>query len=136
MGVLFSLQGPLANTGGPSTDAVLLAIDDLNRSGGLLGRPVEAVVVDGESDFRKFPPLAEKLITEDRVCTIIGCRTSASRKSVRPVVEKYDNLLLYPMQFEGLEDSPNIVYLGARPTSRCCRPSITCSASSASGVSS
>ena len=115
VGVLFSLQGPLANTGGPSTDAVLLAIDDLNRSGGLLGRPVEAVVVDGESDFRKFPPLAEKLITEDRVCVIIGCRTSASRKSVRPVVEKYDNLLLYPMQFEGLEDSPNIVYLGAAP---------------------
>ncbi len=115
IGVLFSLQGPLSNTGGPSTDMALLAIEELNKQGGLLGRRVEAVVADGESDNRKFAQLAEKLIVEDRVCTIIGCRSSASRKTIRPIVEKHDHLLLYPMQFEGLEQSPNFVYLGTAP---------------------
>jgi urea transport system substrate-binding protein len=115
IGILFSLRGTMANTGGPSTDAALLAIDELNSQGGLLGRPIEPIVEDGESDYRKFAHLAEKLIVQDRVCAIFGCRTSTGRKAVRPVVEKHNNLLLYPMQFEGLEESPNIVYLGAAP---------------------
>jgi urea transport system substrate-binding protein len=115
LGLLFSLQGPMANTGSPSTDVVLLAIDELNKQGGLLGRRIEPVVRDGESDLGKFARLAEQLIVEDRVCTIIGCRSSASRKTVRTIVEKHNHLLLYPMQFEGLEQSPNIIYLGAAP---------------------
>ncbi len=115
IGVLFSLTGPLSNTGGPSTDAALLAIDEVNKQGGLLGRQVEAIVMDGESNNSEFARFGEKLIIEDRVCTIIGCRTSASRKTLLPVIEKHKSLLLYPMQFEGLEASPNIIYLGAAP---------------------
>jgi urea transport system substrate-binding protein len=115
VGILFSLRGTMANTGGPSTDAAILAIDELNSQGGLLGRRIEPIVEDGESDYRKFTQLSEKLITQDHVCAIFGCRTSASRKAVRPVVEKHNNLLFYPMQFEGLEESPNIIYLGAAP---------------------
>jgi urea transport system substrate-binding protein len=115
VGVLFSQKGTMANTGMPATDVALLALDEINDNGGLLGRPVQAVVRDGKSINSQFSELAEQLIVEEHVCTIIGCRTSASRKTVLPIVEKHDNLLLYPMQFEGLEQSPNIVYLGAAP---------------------
>ncbi|HEY7313977.1 MAG TPA: transporter substrate-binding protein [Gemmataceae bacterium] len=115
VGVLFSLRGPMANGGGAAHDAAQLAIDELNQQGGVLGRPVEGVVGDGESDYRKFAALAEKLITKDHVCALFGTRASSARKAVRPIVEKYDNLLFYPMQFEGLEDSPNIIYLGVAP---------------------
>jgi urea transport system substrate-binding protein len=115
VGVLFSLTGTMANAGAPCTDAALLAIEELNKQGGLLGRPIEAVVEDGKSDYATFARSAERMISRDRVCTIVGCRSSANRKAVRPVVEKHGNLLLYPMQFEGLEQSPNIIYLGAAP---------------------
>ncbi|HTU21687.1 MAG TPA: transporter substrate-binding protein [Gemmataceae bacterium] len=115
VGVLFSQRGPMANGGGPAFDAAQLAIDELNQQGGLLGRPVEAIMGDGESNYRKFAALAEKLITQDHVCVLFGTRASFNRKAVRPIVEKHDHLLIYPMQFEGLEDSPNIVYLGAAP---------------------
>jgi urea transport system substrate-binding protein len=96
-------------------DATLLAIDEINENGGILGRPVEAMVEDGESDSATFAARAEKLIAKDRVCTIFGCWTSASRKTVLPVLEKHDHLLFYPVQYEGLEQSPNIVYTGAAP---------------------
>jgi urea transport system substrate-binding protein len=96
-------------------DATLLAIDEINEKGGLLDRPVEAVVEDGESESATFAARAEKLITKDRVCTVFGCWTSASRKTVLPVFEKHDHLLFYPVQYEGLEQSPNIVYTGAAP---------------------
>jgi urea transport system substrate-binding protein len=76
---------------------------------------VEAAVEDGESDGTVFAARAEKLITQDKVVAVFGCWTSASRKAVRPVFEKHDNLLLYPVQYEGLEQSPNIFYLGAAP---------------------
>ena len=115
VGVLFSTSGTMANAGSPCMDAALLALDELNKQGGLLGRSIEAVVEDGASQPQRFAQMTEKLIGTDGVCTIVGCRTSASRKAVRPLVEKHDNLLLYPMQFEGLEESPNIVYLGAAP---------------------
>jgi urea transport system substrate-binding protein len=99
----------------PVIDAVLLAVAEINARGGLLGRPVEPVLADGESDEAAFARQAEKLIREDHVCTIFGCWTSASRKAVVPVVERYDHLLVYPVQYEGLEQSPNVVYLGPVP---------------------
>jgi urea transport system substrate-binding protein len=99
----------------PVIDATLFAIEELNAKGGVLGRPVEAVVEDGASDWPTFARKAEKLITQDQVCTIFGCWTSASRKTVKPIIEKHHHLLFYPVQYEGLEQSPNIVYTGAAP---------------------
>ncbi len=115
VGILFSLRGPMFGGGAAAHDAVILAVEELNRQGGLLGRKLVAVDGDGESDHRKFATLAKKLLDEDRVSAIFGCRASSNRKVVRPLVEKAGSLLIYPMQFEGLEDSPNIVYLGAAP---------------------
>jgi urea transport system substrate-binding protein len=115
IGFLFSHRGPMAEGGRPSHDAAQLAIEELNQQGGLLGRPIEALMGDGKSDSSTFAELAEKFITEEHVCSLFGTRASFNRKAVRPIVEKYDNLLIYPMQFEGLEDSPNIIYLGTAP---------------------
>jgi urea transport system substrate-binding protein len=95
-------------------DATLLAIEEVSERG-VLGRPVEAVVEDGESDAPTFAARAEKLITTDKVCAVFGCWTSASRKTVLPVLAKHDHLLFYPLQYEGLEQSPNVVYTGAAP---------------------
>jgi urea transport system substrate-binding protein len=92
-----------------------MAIEELNQKGGLLGRRIEAVVEDGESDEAVFARKAEKLIAQDHVEAVFGCWTSASRKAVKEVIERHDHLLLYPVQFEGLEQSPNIIYLGALP---------------------
>lgn len=115
VGVLHSRTGTMAISERSVIDATLLAIDEINEKGGVLGRPVEAVVEDGESDSATFKAKAEKLIVQDKVCTVFGCWTSASRKTVLPVVEKHDHLLFYPVQYEGLEQSPNIVYTGAAP---------------------
>lgn len=99
----------------PVVDAVLLAVDEINEQGGLLGRPVQVFQPDGESDETVFARQAEKLIQEDQVCAIFGCWTSASRKAVVPVVERHDHLVFYPVQYEGMEQSPNVVYLGPVP---------------------
>ena len=115
VGVLHSLSGTMADSESPVVDATLLAIDELNKAGGLLGRPVEALVRDGRSDAKIFAREAVKLLTEDKVCTVFGCWTSASRKTVVPIFEQHDNLLVYPVQYEGLEESPNVIYLGATP---------------------
>ncbi|WP_182864713.1 transporter substrate-binding protein [Rhodopirellula sp. JC639] len=115
VGVLQSLSGTMSASGNSVIDATLLAIEEINQSGGLLGRPVKAVVADGRSDTQVYAREAERLITEERVCTVFGCWTSASRKTVRPIFEKHDHLLVYPLQYEGMEESPNIVYLGAAP---------------------
>jgi urea transport system substrate-binding protein len=115
IGILHSRTGTMAISERAVIDATLLAIDEINEKGGLLGRPIEAVVEDGESDSSTFAIRAEKLIAKDRACTIFGCWTSASRKTVLPVIEKHDHLLFYPVQYEGLEQSPNIVYTGAAP---------------------
>jgi len=115
VGILHSLTGTMATSERPVVDGCLLAIEQLNAAGGVLGRPVEAIVRDGASDPRTFARMAERLIEEDDVSAIFGCWTSASRKEVKPVVERLDNVLFYPVQYEGLEQSPNIVYLGAAP---------------------
>ncbi|HTT74767.1 MAG TPA: transporter substrate-binding protein [Candidatus Binataceae bacterium] len=115
VGVLHSLTGTMAHSESPVVDATLLAIGELNQRGGLLGRHVQAVVVDGKSDARTFGLEAEWLIKEKRALAIFGCWMSAHRKAVLPVVERHDSLLVYPVQYEGLEGSPNVFYLGAAP---------------------
>lgn len=115
VGVLHSLSGTMAYSESPVVDATLLAIDEINRGGGLLGRRIEALVVDGKSDCATFARSAEWLLADKRVCTIFGCWMSAHRKQVLPVVEKYDSVLVYPVQYEGMETSPNIFYTGAAP---------------------
>lgn len=115
VGVLHSLTGTMGHSGTSVTDATLLAIDEINRSGGLLGRPIEAVVADGRSDPAIFAREARRLISVENVSTVFGCWTSANRKTVVPVFEELDHLLVYPVQYEGIEESPNVIYTGAAP---------------------
>jgi urea transport system substrate-binding protein len=115
VGILHSLTGMMARTETPVVDATLLAIEEINQDGGIQGRPIRPIVVDGQSDEAAFAREAEHLITTGRVAALFGCWTSACRKAVRPIVEQHDHLLLYPVQYEGLEQSPNIVYTGAAP---------------------
>ena len=115
IGVLHSLTGTMAISEKSVVDATLMAVEEINRKGGVLGRPIEAIVVDGQSNWQTFAKEAERLITQEKVSTVFGCWTSASRKTVKPVFEKYNHLLFYPVQYEGLEASPNIVYTGAAP---------------------
>ena len=115
IGVLHSLSGPMADSETPLVDAVRLAVEEINAAGGLLGRPVEMVVADGRSDPATFRQQAEDLLENRQVAALFGCWTSASRKAVKPVVERRLSLLFYPVQYEGLEQSPNIVYTGAAP---------------------
>ncbi len=114
-GVLFSQSGPLRDSGRAAIEAALLAIDELNDKGGVLGRRVQSVVADGESDPDVFAVQAEKLLSREDVRAILGCWTSAARRAVVPVIQKHDSLLLYPVQYEGLEQSPVVFYLGAAP---------------------
>ena len=113
VGLLHSLSGTLALSEVPVRNAALLAIDEINARGGVLGRKLEPVVADGESDPATFAAAARSLIEEDGVAAIFGGWTSASRKAILPVVESSGSMLWYPVQYEGLEQSPNIVYLGA-----------------------
>lgn len=115
IGILHSSTGTMAISERPVIDSTLLAVDEINQAGGLLGRPIEAVVEDGESDAATFAVRAEKLISKDKVCAVFGCWTSASRKTTLPIFERHDHLLFYPVQYEGLEQSPNVVYTGAAP---------------------
>jgi urea transport system substrate-binding protein len=115
IGILHSLSGIMAGSESQLADATLMAIEEINRQGGLLGRPLQPVVADGRSDWPTFASQAEHLIKREQVKVIFGCYTSASRKNVRAVVEKYNHLLFYPVPYEGVEESPNIVYNGASP---------------------
>jgi urea transport system substrate-binding protein len=115
VGILHSLTGPMAITGKSMKDAEELALEEINAAGGLLGRRIEWVVADGHSDWPTFAQQARRLIAEEKVCVIFGCWTSASRKMVKPIIEEYNHLLIYPESYEGMEQSPNIVYLGAAP---------------------
>jgi urea transport system substrate-binding protein len=114
VGILHSETGPMAISEKSMIDAETMAIEEINKSG-FLGREIEWVVADGRSDWPTFAHEARRLIDEKGVCVIFGCWTSASRKSVKPVVEQKNHLLIYPMAYEGLEESPNIIYTGAAP---------------------
>lgn len=115
VGVLFSLTGTMAISETSLVEATQLAIEEVNARGGILGRHVEMVLVDGKSDWDVFAQEANRLITEENVSAIFACWTSACRKSVKPVVERLNHLMFYPVQYEGLEASPNIVYTGSAP---------------------
>lgn len=115
VGILHSLTGTMAVSEKPVVEATLAAIEEINLRGGVLGRKIVPIVVDGASDWPTFARGAEKLILQDGVSVVFGCWTSASRKTVKPIFEKYDHLLFYPVQYEGMEESPNIFYLGAAP---------------------
>ena len=115
IGVLHSLSGTMALSEKPLVDAVRLAVEEINARGGLLGRPLEMVIADGKSDPTTFAAEAERLIVQEKVRVLFGCWTSACRKAVKPVVEKHQHLMFYPVQYEGLELSPNILYTGAAP---------------------
>jgi urea transport system substrate-binding protein len=115
VGILHSQTGPMAISEKSMVDAEVLALEEINARGGLLGRPLEWFIADGRSDWPTFAQQARRLIEDEHVAVIFGCWTSASRKNVKPVVEEKDHLLIYPMAYEGLEESPNIVYTGAAP---------------------
>lgn len=115
IGVLHSLTGTMALSETPLVDALRLAVEEANRSGGLDGAQIEMIVADCRSDAAYCAQQAEKLITQDGVQALFGCWTSACRKAVKPVVEKHHHLLFYPLQYEGLEQSPDILYTGATP---------------------
>lgn len=115
VGILHSLSGTMAISETSVRDAELLAIKEINQNGGVLGKKIEPVVEDGASDWPTFAEKAKKLLQQDQVATIFGCWTSASRKAVLPVVEENNGLLWYPVQYEGMESSPNIFYSGAAP---------------------
>ncbi len=115
VGILHSLTGTMALSERPLVDATMMAIDEINAAGGVLGRRIEPIVVDGASDWDTFAEGAVKLVTEDGVSSVFGGWTSASRKAMKPIFEKYGNLLWYPLQYEGLEESANIMYTGAAP---------------------
>ncbi len=115
VGVLQSLTGTMAISEVTVKNATLLAIDQINASGGVLGKQIVPVVEDGASDPSMFAQKAQKLIQQDKVATVFGGWTSASRKAMLPVFERFKSLLWYPVQFEGNECSPNIMYSGAQP---------------------
>lgn len=116
VGLLNSETGPMATSGGSVRDAGLMAIEEINARGGVLGRKIEAVVEDGKSRFTEFfPRKARKLLLEDQVVAVFGCWTSSGRKAVLPIFEEHNGLLFYPVQYEGNESSRNIVYSGAVP---------------------
>ncbi len=115
VGVLHSLSGTMAISETTLKDTVLMMIDEQNKAGGLMGKKLEAVVVDPASNWPMFAEKAKQLLSKDKVDVIFGCWTSVSRKSVLPVIEEMNGLLFYPVQYEGEESSKNVFYTGAAP---------------------
>src|ERR1700729_2194767 len=115
VGVLHSLSGTMAISETTLKDTILMMIDAQNKKGGLLGKKLEAVVVDPASDWPLFAEKAAQLLEKDKVAVVFGCWTPVSRKSVLPVFEKDNGLLFYPGQCEGEESSKNVIYTGAAP---------------------
>jgi urea transport system substrate-binding protein len=116
VGILHSLTGIMANSESPLKDAELLAIEEINENGGVLGKRVEAVIEDPQSKFTDvFPEKAKELLLKDKVAAVFGCWTSVSRKNVLPVVENNNGLLFYPAAYEGVEHSKNVIYTGSTP---------------------
>ena len=115
IGVLHSLSGTMAISETTLKDTVLMLVDDLNKKGGLLGKKVEAVVVDPASNWPLFAEKSRELLAREKVAAVFGCWTSVSRKSVLPVFEELNGILFYPVQYEGEESSRNVFYTGAAP---------------------
>ncbi len=115
VGVLHSLSGTMAISETTLKDTILMMVDDQNKKGGLLGKKLEAVVVDPASNWPLFAEKARELIQKEKVAVVFGCWTSVSRKSVLPVFEELNSLLFYPVQYEGEESSKNVFYTGAAP---------------------
>jgi urea transport system substrate-binding protein len=116
VGIMHSLSGVMAVSEKSLHDVELMAIEEINAAGGVLGKKIEPVVVDPKSEMETgFPDMAKKLLQSDKVVAVFGCWTSSSRKSVLPIFEKNNGLLFYPVQYEGNECSKNVVYTGAAP---------------------
>ena len=115
VGVLHSLSGTMAISETTLKDVMLMLVDEQNKKGGVLGQKLEAVVVDPASNWPLFAEKARELITQDKVAACFGCWTSVSRKSVLPVFKELDNILFYPVQYEGEECERNVFYTGAAP---------------------
>src|ERR1041384_4511053 len=115
VGILHSLSGTMAISETTLKDVMLMLIDEQNKKGGLLGKKLEAVVVDPASNWPLFPEKARELITQHKVAAVFGCWTSVSRKSVLPVFEELDNILFYPVQYEGEESQRNVFYTAHAP---------------------
>ena len=115
VGILHSLSGTMAISETTLKDVMLMLIDEQNKKGGLLGKKLEAVVVDPASNWPLFAEKARQLIAVDKVAAVFGCWTSVSRKSVLPVFKELDSILFYPVQYEGEESSRNVFYTGAAP---------------------
>jgi len=116
IGILHSVTGTMAISETGSVQAEKLAIEQINAQGGVLGRKVQFVQEDGASDWPTFAEKAKKLLVDDKVASVMGCWTSASRKAVLPVFEQYNGMLYYPTFYEGLEQSPNVIYTGQEAT--------------------
>jgi urea transport system substrate-binding protein len=115
IGILHSLSGTMAISETTLKDVMMMLIEEQNKKGGVLGKKLEAVVVDPASDWPKFAEKARELITKDKVAVVFGCWTSVSRKSVLPVFKELDSILFYPVQYEGEESERNVFYTGAAP---------------------
>src|SRR5579859_2504860 len=115
IGILHSLSGTMAISETTLKDVMLMLIDEQNKKGGLLGKKLEPVVVDPASDWPLFAEKARELISQDHVAAVFGCWTSVSRKSVLPVFKELNNILFYPVQYEGEESERNVFYTGAAP---------------------
>src|SRR3954468_20890279 len=115
VGILHSLSGTMAISETTLKDTMLFLIDEQNKKGGLLGKKLEAVVVDPASNWPLFAEKARELIEKDKVAAVFGCWTSVSRKSVLPVFKELDSILFYPVQYEGEESERNVFYTGAAP---------------------
>ncbi len=116
IGILHSVTGTMAISETGSVQAEKLAIEQINAMGGVLGRQIKFVQEDGASDWPTFAEKARKLLVDDKVASVMGCWTSASRKAVLPVFEQYNGMLYYPTFYEGLEQSPNVIYTGQEAT--------------------
>ena len=115
IGILHSLSGTMAISETTLKDVMLMLIDAQNKKGGLLGKKLEAVVVDPASNWPLFAEKARELISKDKVAAVFGCWTSVSRKSVLPVFKELNSILFYPVQYEGEESERNVFYTGAAP---------------------
>ena len=116
VGILHSVTGTMAISETGSVQAEKLAIEQINAMGGVLGRKIEYIQEDGASDWPTFAEKSKKLLVNDKVAAVFGCWTSASRKAALPVFEQYNGMLYYPTFYEGLEQSPNVIYTGQEAT--------------------